>query len=80
LNLWFPNCRGITREPEHERDEPSAVSSFTPEELDEDLGAGKTDTEAPESMNSENPVGKLKETRLKVQQVGYEHPPAVRSS
>ena len=51
-NLWFPNCRGITREPEHEREEPSAVSSFTPEELDKVLGAGKTDTDAPESMRN----------------------------
>jgi len=27
-------------------------------------------------LNSENPVGKLKETRLRARQVGYKHPPA----
>jgi len=25
-NLWFPNCKGIIREPEHVREEPSAVN------------------------------------------------------
>ena len=51
-NLWFPNCRGIIREPEHVREEPSAVNSFTPESSPEDPGSGKTDTEASESMRN----------------------------
>ena len=30
-NLWVPNHRGMIREPEHVREEPSAVSNLTPE-------------------------------------------------
>ena len=39
----------MTRDPEHDREEPSAVNSFTPEASPEDPGSGKTETEAPES-------------------------------
>ena len=35
-------------EPEHDKEEPSALRSFTPE-IEEETGAGKTETEAPES-------------------------------
>ena len=37
-------------EPEQDKEKPSAVRSFTPEvEEEEETGAGKTETEAPES-------------------------------
>jgi len=42
----------MTRDPEHDREEPSAVNNFTPEASPEDPGSGKTETEAPESMRS----------------------------
>ena len=51
-NLWVPNHRGIILEPEHVREEPSAVSNLTPDEVEEERGAGNTDTEAPESIKN----------------------------
>lgn len=39
------------REPEQEREEPSAVSKLTPD-LELEGGAGKTETEAPESIKN----------------------------
>ena len=51
-NLWVPNRRGIIREPEHVSEEPSAVSNLTPDEVEDERGAGDTDTEAPESIRN----------------------------
>jgi len=51
-NLWVPNRRGIILEPEHVREEPSAVSNLTPDEVEGERGAGNTDTEAPESIKN----------------------------
>ena len=34
------------------REEPSAVSNFTPDEVEEDRGAGNTETDAPESIRN----------------------------
>ena len=42
----------MTQDPEHDREEPSEVSSFTPEAFPEDPGSGKTETEAPESIRN----------------------------
>ena len=57
-NLWVPNRKGIIREPEHVREEPSAVSNLTPDEVEEECGAGNTDTEAPESIRNLNELSK----------------------
>ena len=51
-NLLSPNRRGIIREPEQESKEPSAVSNLTPDEVEEERGAGNTDTDAPESIRN----------------------------
>ena len=51
-NLWSPNRRGIIRDPEHVSEEPSAVSNLTPDKVEEELGAGNTDTYAPESIRN----------------------------
>ena len=51
-NLWVPNRRGMIREPEHVREEPSAVSNLILDEVEEERGAGNTDIEAPESMRN----------------------------
>jgi hypothetical protein len=42
----------MTRDPEQDREEPSAVNSLTPDSFPEEPGSGKTETEAPESMRN----------------------------
>jgi len=51
LKLCLPKRRGINRVPEQGRAEPSAVRRFTPD-LEDEGGAGKTDTDAPESIRN----------------------------
>ena len=46
--LQEPKLRGMILETEHETEEPSAVRSLT-SEAEGEAGAGKTESEAPES-------------------------------
>ena len=49
--LQVPKQRGMILEPEQDNLDPSAVRSFTPE-VEVEVGAGKTKTEAPESTRN----------------------------